>query len=220
MPPFSPLHLIIFVFALVLLIALVQIGLVSIAFEKLGLSSSSAFLLLFCSLIGSAINLPLFTMKSAPPQNGKQARYYGLIQFPLPTFTGHTRVTVNVGGGLIPVLFSIYLIRHNAIPGSDLLLTIAAMTAVSYFISRPIQGIGIGMPILIAPLCAAVIAMLTNPDYSAPLAYIGGTLGVLVGADILRINSIRKMGLPFASIGGAGTFDGIFITGLVAVLLA
>jgi len=28
------------------------------------------------------------------------------------------------------------------------------------------------------------------------------------------------MGAPVASIGGAGTFDGIFMTGIVAVLLA
>ena len=53
----------------------------------------------------------------------------------------------------------------------------------------------------------------------AALAYIAGTLGVLIGADIFRLKDIRKMGTPVASIGGAGTFDGIFITGIVAVLL-
>jgi uncharacterized membrane protein len=43
---------------------------------------------------------------------------------------------------------------------------------------------------------------------------------VILGADILRLKDIRHMGTPIASIGGAGTFDGIFITGIVAVLLA
>ena len=62
--------------------------------------------------------------------------------------------------------------------------------------------------------------MLLNLEQSAPLAYISGTLGVLIGADLLRLGDIRKLGAPFASIGGAGTFDGIFITGIVAVLLA
>jgi uncharacterized membrane protein len=42
----------------------------------------------------------------------------------------------------------------------------------------------------------------------------------LIGADLLRIRDIRRMGTPLAAIGGAGTFDGIFITGIVAVLLA
>ena len=76
------------------------------------------------------------------------------------------------------------------------------------------------MPVLIAPLAAALVAILLDPAHSAPLAYISGTLGVLIGADILRLKDIRKLGVPLAAIGGAGTFDGIFITGIVAVLLA
>lgn len=52
------------------------------------------------------------------------------------------------------------------------------------------------------------------------IAYIGGTLGVLIGADLLRLDVVRKLGAPVASIGGAGTFDGIFLSELVAVLLA
>lgn len=71
-----------------------------------------------------------------------------------------------------------------------------------------------------APLTAALAATLINPEERAVIAYIGGTLGVLIGADILRLESVRKLGAPVASIGGAGTFDGIFLSGLVAVLLA
>ena len=76
------------------------------------------------------------------------------------------------------------------------------------------------MPIFIAPISAAIVAILLEPEFSAPLAYISGTLGVVIGADLLRVGNIRDMGVPVASIGGAGTFDGIFITGIVAVLLA
>jgi uncharacterized membrane protein len=83
-----------------------------------------------------------------------------------------------------------------------------------------VAGIGIGMPIFIAPLTAAIVALLINSEQSAPLAYICGTLGVLIGADLLRLGNIRRMGVPIAAIGGAGTFDGIFLTGIVAVLLA
>ena len=127
---------------------------------------------------------------------------------------------MNGGGGLIPLFFSAYLINNNTLPVSDIAIGIAIVTAVSYLISRPVQGIGIGMPILVAPLCAALVAIILNDEASAPLAYISGTLGVLLGADILRLNNIRQMGIPVASIGGAGTFDGVFITGIVAVLLA
>jgi len=87
-------------------------------------------------------------------------------------------------------------------------------------ISRPLPGIGIGMQIFVAPLAAALTALLLKPEHSAALAYVSGTLGVLIGADLMRLNDIRRMGTPLAAIGGAGTFDGIFMTGIVAVLLA
>ena len=41
-----------------------------------------------------------------------------------------------------------------------------------------------------------------------------------VGADILNLKKIGNQGVPVASIGGAGTFDGIFLNGIFAVLLA
>ena len=93
------------------------------------------------------------------------------------------------------------------------------ISGISYFFSRPVQGFGIGMPIMIAPISAALVSLLISPEQSAPLAYISGTLGVLIGADLLHLKDIPKLGTPYASIGGAGTFDGIFITGIVAALL-
>jgi uncharacterized membrane protein len=99
-------------------------------------------------------------------------------------------------------------------------LCVVAVSAVAYAVSRPVRGLGIGMPILFAPLTAAIVAYVLAGESAAPLAYIGGTLGVLFGADLLRFRDIRKLGAPFASIGGAGSFDGIFISGLLAVLLA
>ncbi len=47
-----------------------------------------------------------------------------------------------------------------------------------------------------------------------------GTFGTLVGADLLNMPRVRRLQAPVVSIGGAGTFDGVFLTGLVAVLLA
>jgi uncharacterized membrane protein len=55
---------------------------------------------------------------------------------------------------------------------------------------------------------------------AGPLAYISGSLGTLIGGDVLNLNKIQGLGAPIASIGGAGTFDGIFIIGLLAVLYA
>jgi uncharacterized membrane protein len=51
------------------------------------------------------------------------------------------------------------------------------------------------------------------------LAYISGVIGVLLGADLLNLRKVTKLGAPMMSIGGAGTFDGIFLTGIISVLL-
>lgn len=221
MPMRSPLSLLLLILATGILITLVQIGALTVAFGKLGLSSESALLLLLTSLIGSAINLPLFSMRAdaASPETVPEP-LRPLLTEAMRQFKGRTTIAVNVGGGLVPVCFSAYLMYHNPIPVLDVAISVGIMALLCYRFSRPIPGLGIGMPMLVAPIAAALIALLLNEEASAPLAYICGTLGVLIGADLMRTGDIRRMGVPIASIGGAGTFDGIFLTGLVAVLLA
>ena len=204
------------------LIALVQLHILEVAFDKLGLSPRSAYLLLMTTLAGSFLNLPLFRIRSEPhPASSippQFREFYGLPRgVPQP---GRTTVAVNVGGCVVPVAFCAYLGVHHPLPGVELAACIAAVTLVARVFSRPIRGLGIGIPILIAPITAAAIAYLVDREQAAPLAYIGGTLGVLIGADLLRLPDIRRLGVPFASIGGAGSFDGIFVTGLLAVLLS
>jgi uncharacterized membrane protein len=219
--PYAPLPFFLFVGLLVALITFVQVGALTLAFDKLGLSSHSGFLLLFLSLFGSALNLPLFTVPAeAPPPETQPVALKGLLRHMQREFHGRTLIAVNVGGGLIPVLFSFYLIGHGSLPLWPVLASVGIVAGASYVISRPLPGIGIGMPMFVAPVVAALSAVLLGPAHSAPLAYVGGTLGVLIGADLLRLKDICRMGTPLAAIGGAGTFDGIFITGIVAVLLA
>jgi hypothetical protein len=85
---------------------------------------------------------------------------------------------------------------------------------------EPVRGVGIGLPIFVPPLAASFVAVLISWRNAAPLAYAGGSLGVLIGADLLNLNKLQGLGTPVLSIGGAGTFDGIFVTGIMAVLLA
>lgn len=218
--PLNPRNLLLMLFVFGFLIAAIQLGLLTIAFGKLGLSPSSAYLLMVCSLLGSVINLPLFRLRTdlqPPAELPPEPRFPG---FPIWTFRSRTVIALNVGGGLIPIAFSVYLFQHSEVSLLEILQGVFFVSMVSFLFSRPIRGIGIGMPMFVAPLSAALIAVVLNAENSAPLAYISGTLGVLIGADVLRLKDIRKLGAPFAAIGGAGTFDGIFITGIVAVLLA
>ncbi len=218
----APLHILLLVVLLAVLIGFVELGVLTAAFDKLGLSAHSAYLLLITTLAGSFINVPLFRIRSEPhpgvsipPQFREFLRLPRILRQP-----GRTVIAVNVGGAVVPVSFCAYLIHHNPLSAVYLATCIAAVTLVAWLFSRPIRGLGIAIPILIAPITAAAIAYLVDRDQAAPLAYIGGTLGVLIGADLLRLRDIRRMGVPFASIGGAGSFDGVFLTGLLAVLLS
>lgn len=202
-----------------MLIVFIQIGIFSLVLDKLGLSAESAALLLFSTLFGSIINLPLFKISSDFFKLHDQQTVPRLFLSPILTIPHKTIIAINVGGALIPLGFSLYLISHSDLSLLRIVPAIAIVATVSYLFSRPIKGLGIGMPIFIAPLTAALCALVLAPDNSPPLAYIGGTLGVIIGADILRLKDIRNMGVPVAAIGGAGTFDGIFFTGIIAVLL-
>ena len=166
------------------------------------------------------INLPLFTIDADNPVDTSIPPLPGLLRHQHLPFEGRTIIAINVGGCLVPLMFSLYLIQLYQLNWLQICFAILIVTIVCYFFSRPIPGLGIGMPILVAPLTAAITALVVDLEHSAPLAYISGTLGVMIGADLLRLKNIRRMGAPLASIGGAGTFDGIFLTGIVAVLLA
>lgn len=218
MPPMR-LRFILLLVALVFFVTMVQFGILTIAFDKLGLSPDSALLLFMTTLAGSMINLPLFSMKSNPP-NMEEIPPQLRELFRQQPFTGKTMVYVNAGGCVVPVAFSFFLLGHNPLNIEYVVLAVAAVSALSYAISHRVPGVGLGMPILLAPITAAFVSFMLDPGNAAPLAYISGTLGVLIGADLLHLKDIREMGSPFASIGGAGSFDGIFLTGIVAALLA
>ena len=217
--PFSLLHFLLFFFLLIFLLTIIQLQLITLSFERLGLSPAATLLMLLGSLLGSGINIPLFRVRTEPPPEVIETPF-GLLRPPPLPFTGYTVIAVNVGGCLIPLAFSVYLIARLDLPLPPLFLGIAIVALLSYVFSRPIPGMGIGMPMLLPPLIAATVAVVLGDEYRAPFAYICGTLGVLIGADVLHLKDIPRLGAPIASIGGAGTFDGIFMTGVLATLLA
>ncbi len=133
--------------------------------------------------------------------------------------TGTTTVAVNVGGALIPSALAGYLVVHDRI-WLRALIAVAVVSVLVWLVARPVWGVGIVAPTFIPPIVAALAAIVIGGHAIAALAYVGGTVGTLVGADLVNLGRIRDLGAPLASIGGAGTFDGIFLTGILAVLLA
>ena len=79
------------------------------------------------------------------------------------------------------------------------------------------------MPGLLSPLVAVGMTWLLCPaemEQRVSIAYTAGILGPLIGADLLHLRDILKVPVGVLSIGGAGTFDGIVLSGILAALLA
>ena len=123
------------------------------------------------------------------------------------------------GGALIPTILSIYLLVKNKLYWQSV-VGVAFVAAIVYQLAHPVAGVGIAMPPLIPPLLAAGVALVLSRQAAPALAYISGCLGTLIGADLLNLGIVQGLHAPVLSIGGAGTFDGVFLTGILAVLLA
>jgi len=117
------------------------------------------------------------------------------------------------------VLLSLYLLIKNRMWRNGLVAT-AVITAIIHMLAYPVPGVGIAVPVLVPPIATALVAVLIARENAAALAYVSGSLGTLIGADLLNLDTVRGLGAPVVTIGGAGTFDGIFLTGIMAVLLA
>lgn len=197
----------------------VAIDVVKIAVAKLGFSPNTAFLLLVLVIVTSTINIPIYRLE-APVQLAEEFAALWLKEFwgiPLRQVQRSTVVALNVGGGLIPVVLALYQFSQgNAVA---ILLVTAIVTVVSYFAAQVVPGIGIQINPL-APLSAAVSAMLIASPHAAPVAFAGGVLGTLIGADLLHLKDIQAMSSGVLSLGGAGVFDGIALCGLFALLLS
>ena len=209
-----------FVFLFILIIIPLVIGGV---FRTLGFSPWVTFGLFFFSLVGSIINIPVYTMKVKKTVTVNVPRFFMGFIYPESRKEQRvleTTIAVNVGGALIPIFISLYLIFNY--PGLlwQFLIGVGIVSVFSYVIARPVPGVGITMPLFIPPILAALTAFLLPGEPNTALAYVSGVMGVLIGADIFNLTKTAKLRSEMMSIGGAGTFDGIFLTGIVAVLLA
>ena len=202
------------------LIILIQLRVLRYAYMKLGLGPGMAMLLLFGSLLGSYFNIPITVLPGRSIRSGEIVDFFGMhyVVPPVTAWPG-TVLAVNVGGAVIPTLMSTYLVlRYHLWMKAAIAVVVIAI--VIHSMATPVQGVGIAVPVFAPVVVTAILAFLLSREYAAPLAYIGGSMGTLIGADLSNLDKISGLGAPVASIGGAGTFDGIFLTGILAVLLA
>jgi uncharacterized membrane protein len=219
---YGPITLIFFLafwFLLALLVALIQIGILQYVFESMGISRRYLLALLLLCLLGSYVNIPIAQFPGGHERVGEVVDFFG-VQYVVPRIVNSpgTVLAVNLGGAVIPFLLSVYLMVKHELYGKSV-VAVGIVSLLVHLMARPVPGVGIAVPILIPPLVTALVALSLSVWNPAPLAYIAGSLGTLIGADLMNLDKVRGLGAPVASIGGAGKFDGIFLTGVVAVLL-
>lgn len=196
------------------------------AMLRLGMSPQASLLAIMGIFIGGMINVPVQRIPREEAFETEPFSFMGMNRFfrrdgPRQACTV---IAVNIGGCVIPGLVAVYELLQLAAVSPALLTTgltgVGLSTLLCYHLARPVPGVGIAMPPLIPALAAAMFGLFAGGPYAPPVAFAAGVLGPLIGADILHLKDISRISTGMASIGGAGTFDGIVISGLFAALLA
>lgn len=217
---FLPISLAIFLIFL-LIVPFLIFMIPAVAFAKLGLSPIAGLFFFWFSLVGSMVNFPVYRreLESDGEPDEMTALFNRFFGVTLPALHREQVIAINLGGAVLPGLLCLYLLFQ--VPLQPVILATAITTIFAYYLSKPVKGVGIVLPAFIPPIIAAVAAIIFAGKMNAPaVAYISGVTGTLVGADVLRLRQVRHFGVSFMSIGGAGVFDGIFIVGIISVLLA
>jgi uncharacterized membrane protein len=218
--PVSLPFLLIFWGLIIVLIGLAALRLLRYASLSMGITEGALIAVLGLSLLGSYINIPVAYLPGHRIVTAGEINFFGMTYIvPLVRQTHATVLAVNVGGAIIPVCLSLYLLFKHRLFLLGAIGT-AFVAAVCHFLAQPVPGFGIALPIFVPAVATAIIAVALTRRRAAPLAYISGSFGTLIGADLLNLGAVQALGAPVASIGGAGSFDGIFVTGLLAVLYA
>ena len=182
--------------AIVLLLVMIELRVLAYAYRKIGVRPRYMVAVLLLSLLGSHVNIPLFTVQP-----------HGTV------------VAVNLGGAVLPVLLSLYLFLRLGLYMRMVLGTILVALVV-HGLAQVVPGVGIRVPMLFPPLVAAGVGLLLSFRRAPPVAYVAGSMGTLIGADLLNLPRVAELGAPIVVIGGAGTFDSVFLTGIIAGLIA
>ena len=218
--PVSLAALLFLILLLIFMVVWIEVRVLSYAYTLMGINRRYVFALLFVSLMGTYFNIPVYQFPSGQVISNAHIDFFGMRYIvPMVRQQQETTVAVNIGGAVIPMLLSLYLLVKNKLYGSAL-AGVTLVTVVVHMVAYPVKGLGIAEPLFVPPLAAAAAGLIFARNSAPTLAYISGTLGTLIGADLLNLDKARALEAPIMSIGGAGTFDGIFLTGIVAVLMA
>ena len=176
-----------------LLVIMIVTGALRHAYLSLGVSPGTAMLLLLASLIGSYFNIPIAVLPPEQVESDKVIEFFGMqYAVPMVENLSGTVIAINVGGAVIPTIMSIYLLAKRRLWVSGA-IAIAIVALVLHWLADPVPGVGIAVPVFIPAIVTAVVSLLLSRSDAAPLAYISGSLGTLIGAwrqHLCRLSTI------------------------------
>src|SRR6266536_530859 len=141
---------------LAVMAGLVQVGTLVYAYGRIGIDRDWLLALLGLSIVGSAVNLPVARMRGSVLLGPQVVRVYG-IRYLVPAVRQRreTVIAVNVGGALVPAGVAAFLIAREHL-GTRALLAVGIVAAVTLALARPVKGVGIVLPGLLAVLIASL----------------------------------------------------------------
>jgi uncharacterized membrane protein len=228
--PLSVIALLILIGVVILIVPLLFLGIAGAAFTRLGFQWIAAVAFILLMILGSFINIPLWkirhdTIRLAP---------YGGVAFdnlsapPADSGVWETVVSLNLGGAVIPLALSCYLLyRTYPVVGPALPVlvgtAILVVAVVSYFTTRPIKGYGLRSPFFMPGLAGLLAGLLLSGGAglsAGVITFVSGTAGTLLGANVAHFRDFRNIEVSAISIGGSGTFAAVFISCILATLIA
>lgn len=221
--------------ALLCLVPLIWIEALHAALTRLHLSGPVAALAVVGILAGSLVNLPVWRKPVDSPQVVEWTRVAnetsaGEQWVPkIRAARGEPVLFVNLGGCLIPLIIALWEARFVVAAGGQPLAALAVAVGLNVLASnrlaRPLGNLGVGLPLWVSPVVSLAVswALLGNEagaEWRPAVAFTSGVLGPLVGADLWHAWRTRGNWPRGLVLGGAGTFDGIVLSGILAALLA
>jgi len=140
------------------------------------------------------------------------------------TITRRPLLTINLGGGVVPLILSIYVLTKvdTAKEGIRTVLAIGLTAIAIYLISLLFADFGHGRdiidPMYIMAVSGGIIAYILGRSRRG--SFIAGTMGFLLYNLFIFWQTLTGRIVAQVRLGGAGAFDSIVISGILAVLLA
>ena len=225
----SVLVILLIVGLMIFLIPLLFLGVIGAAFTKLGFSWITAIVVVLLMLFGSYVNIPVYKIRRDMVHVTRDTNsVYGLGSPYSQVPVWDTLISINLGGAILPVCISLYLLYQAVLITNTSLLVpvgagIALVALVTFVSTRPVPGVGLRVPLIIPALTALLMGLLLFGGAGIPatvLAFVSGTTGILLGGNLAQLHRIKALDISDVSIWGAGTFGAIFICCILPALIA